>query len=353
MSRSSTLLQASIATILCACATPQASTTPPTITQTEQTSGTTALLIAISPVNDNVAWAAGAAGTYVRTTNGGTTWTAAKVPGAERLQFRDVHAIDANNAFLLSIGNGADSRIYRTTDAGATWKLQHQNADSAAFLDCMDFWDPNRGIVIGDAVKGEVYVLTTSDGGNSWSRVPAASLPRAMDGEGSFAASGTCVTTRPGGHAWIVSNNDAHTRVLHTPDYGRTWAVDTLPFTTHSGTGAESVTFRDNRNGMIMGGGLTAVAADQLTAITRDGGATWSMRARMPLLRAVWGGVYVPGARVPTVVAVGPSGAAYTRDDAATWTTINTNDYWSVGFASLRAGWAVGPRGRITRLSGF
>ena len=74
---------------------------------------------------------------------------------------------------------------------------------------------------------------------------------------------------------------------------------------------------------------------------------------RGPLASGVWGGVYVPGAARPTVVAVGPAGSAYTRDDGATWVSIDSSNYWSVGFASPRAGWAVGTRGRITRLSGF
>jgi photosystem II stability/assembly factor-like uncharacterized protein len=67
----------------------------------------------------------------------------------------------------------------------------------------------------------------------------------------------------------------------------------------------------------------------------------------------VWGGVYVPDSDPPTLVAVGPDGAVYTRDVGHTWTVIDRNDYWSVGFASPRAGWLVGRNGRITKLSGF
>src|SRR5687768_1591232 len=72
----------------------------------EQTSGTNALLIAVSPVNDNVVWASGARGTWLRTNDGGANWVRGTVPGADSLQFRDVHAVNANTAYLLSIGNG-------------------------------------------------------------------------------------------------------------------------------------------------------------------------------------------------------------------------------------------------------
>jgi photosystem II stability/assembly factor-like uncharacterized protein len=340
--------------LLCGCAKPSGSSlTPVQVARTDQVSGTNALLIAVSPVTEQVVWASGSQGTWLRTVDGGATWQSGRVRGADSLQFRDVQGVDASTAYVLSIGSGNQSRIYKTTDAGQHWTLQFTNPDPAGFYDCMDFWDASHGIAIGDAINGQVAMLTTTDGGEHWNRVPPATLPAAQPQEGSFAASGTCVVTRPGGRAWIVASNAAHGRVLHTADYGRSWAVDTLPITTRSGSGPQSIGFRDDRNGFALGGGNAAQAADILAATTNDGGHTWNVRARPPLQSGVWGGVYVPGARRPTIVAVGPSGAAYSRDDGASWTSIDAFNYWSVGFASPRAGWAVGARGRITKLSGF
>ena len=79
---------------------------PSAPTRTEQVSGTRALLIAVSPVSDDVAWVSGSLGTWVRTLDGGATWTTGRVPGADSLQFRDVHAVSADVAYLLSIGDG-------------------------------------------------------------------------------------------------------------------------------------------------------------------------------------------------------------------------------------------------------
>jgi photosystem II stability/assembly factor-like uncharacterized protein len=319
----------------------------------DQNSGTRQLLIAVSPVNERVVWVSGAGGTWVRTTDGGTTWVTGRVPGADSLQFRDVHAVSATTAYLLSIGDGAQSRIYKTTDAGANWTQQFVNDDPKGFFDCMDFWDDKRGIVIGDAVDGRVAMLRTDDGGAHWTRVPTATLPAAQPNEGSFAASGTCLVTGQGGRAWIVASNAQHGRLLHTTDYGRSWSVDTLPLTVRSGSGPQSVTFRDANHGMVLGGGNSAAAGDVLAAITENGGKTWTVRSSPPLARGVWGGVNVPAAKIPTIVAVGPSGAVYTRDNGGTWTTINSFNYWSVGFASPQVGWAVGMNGRITRFSGM
>jgi photosystem II stability/assembly factor-like uncharacterized protein len=342
------------ALLLSACGrSPSTSNEPVQVARVEQTSGTNALLIAVSPVDERTAWVSGSLGTWLRTTDGGATWRTGRVPGADSLQFRDVHAVDASTAYLLSIGNGPQSRIYKTTNAGASWQLQFTNQDPQGFYDCLSFWDANRGIVIGDALGNEIAMLMTSDGGARWTRVPPSSLPAAQPEEGSFAASGTCLVTLPGGHAWVVASNATRGRVLHTADYGRTWSVDTLPITTHAGSGPQSIMFRDERNGMALGGGNNATATDVLAAATSDGGNTWVARSRPPLRTGVWGGVYVPGARRPTVVAVGPNGAVWSRDEGVTWTPIDTLNYWSVGFASPRAGWAVGTRGRITKLSGF
>src|SRR5262245_32130334 len=107
----------------------------------EQSSGTKARLRGISVVSDRIAWASGAQGTYLKTIDGGATWQAGSVPGAEALDFRDVEAFDAKNAYLLSIGEGEKSRIYKTGDGGQTWQLQFTNRNPKAFFDAMAFWD--------------------------------------------------------------------------------------------------------------------------------------------------------------------------------------------------------------------
>jgi photosystem II stability/assembly factor-like uncharacterized protein len=299
-------------------------------------------LIGVSPVNERVVWVSGTGGTYLRTTDGGAAWQVGRVPGADTLQFRDVYAADSNTAWLLSIGNGAASRIYFTGDGGRTWGLQLTNPEAKGFFDCLDFWPPGRGILVGDAVDGRFVVMTTTTGGDTWHRVPPERLPPALPGAGSFAASGTCVIAKPGGEAWVAVGTPS-SRLLHTQDYGATWSADSVPV-----AGITSVSFRDRRDGIVVGFDSTVAAA-----ATHDGGRTWVRGGPPPFPAGVYGGVYVPGARRPTVVAAGPRGLAYSLDDGATWIAIDSSAYWSVAFASPRAGWAVGPRGRIMKLGGF
>ncbi len=340
--------------LLVACA--QSGSQPPSPAQVShiaQQSNTTVLLIAVSAVSDSVAWVSGSGGTVLRTTDGGATWHAGKVPGADSLQFRDIHALDASHAWVLSIGPGDNSRVYYTADAGTNWTLQYTNQDPEAFYDCFGFWDANRAIAVGDAVQGHTGILTTDDGGLHWNPTPSATTPFAPPGEGSFAASGTCLVTGPDSLAWIVAADSIRSRILFSRDFGHTWGFETLPLTTRAGSGAQSITFRDPKHGMALGGGSTAKPGDENVAITSDGGFTWALRGRLPLSSGAWGGVYVSGAKRPTVVAVGPAGSAWSADEGASWVTIDSLNYWSVGFASPNAGWAVGARGRITKLGGF
>ena len=100
---------------------------------------TTARLRGLVVVSAQVAWASGTSGTFVRTDDGGRTWKVGQVVGAEELDFRDVHAFDARNAFLLSIGEGQKSRIYQTADGGTTWALRFQEPrpKSLSRRDCL------------------------------------------------------------------------------------------------------------------------------------------------------------------------------------------------------------------------
>ena len=315
-----------------------------------QKSGVTARLRGVSAVNDNVAWASGAAGTVIRTADGGTTWTRLTVPDSARLDFRDVDAIDATTAYLLSIGNGTQSRIYKTTTAGATWTLQFTNQEEKGFFDAMAFWDARRGVVMGDSIAGRFDILRTDDGGRTWARVDAKKLPPALANEGAFAGSGTNVAVLAGGHAWIGTGAGPRCRVLHTKDFGATWTVVETPVAATQSSGIFSIAFRDARRGLVVGGDYTKEreAVDNAAA-TSDGGETWTAVKGLAGFRSVV--APVPGS-AGSWLAVGPSGADVTIDDGKTWTAVSGDGYHAFSFApKAKRGWGVGENGRIGRLT--
>lgn len=317
----------------------------------DQVSGTSVLLQAVSAASNRVAWVSGHRGTFARTEDGGDTWFLGVVPGADTLQFRDVHAVDARTAYLLSAGSGPLSRIYKTVDAGRTWTLQFHNRVLEAFFDCFDFWDPNRGIAFSDAVGGKLVIVRTVDGGRSWNAVPDAGLPPALAGEGGFAASGTCLVTARPAFAWLGTGAGGPARVFRTTDGGDSWSITTAPVVAGTSTsGIMALAFRDREHGIAAGGELrNPNGFTDNVAVTADGGRTWTPAARPPFPGAVYGIAYA-GAAHPVVVAVGPAGVAYSSDNARTWHLLREESYWSVGFTASGTGWAVGPSGRVTKL---
>jgi photosystem II stability/assembly factor-like uncharacterized protein len=314
-----------------------------------QTSGVTARLRGVSAVNERVAWASGSGATVLRTADGGATWQKLSIT-TEALDFRDIDAIDTQTAYALSIGNGPASRIYKTTDAGATWTLQFKNDDQKPFLDAMSFWDANHGIVFGDSVDGQFYILTTADGGATWKRVPTATLPPALENEGAFAASGTNIAVFGKTHAWIGTGAGTKARVLRTIDAGHTWQVADTPLAAGPSTGIFSIAFRDAKHGVVVGGDYKKEqeAVDNL-AVTSDGGATWKLVKGLSGFRSVV--AYVPGSKTPALIAVGPAGADYSLDDGQTWKPIEGRGFDTFSFVPPKAvGWAAGANGGIAKL---
>ncbi|HEU4411798.1 MAG TPA: hypothetical protein VFS43_41545 [Polyangiaceae bacterium] len=356
-------------------------------TLTVQASGTTRSLMAISPVDAHVVWASGVGGTFLRTTDGGATWQARVVPGAEALQFRDVQGVSDRVAYLLSAGVGTDSRIYKTEDGGETWALQFQNEDPAGFYDCFAFWSPERGVVMADSVDGRFPALATADGA-SWQDIGAA-LPPALPGEAAFAASGTCAATQGKKRAWFVTAGAAKARVLATKNGGTSWAAYETPIVQGTpSSGIASVAFRDRRHGILGGGDLAAPAElSNNVARSRDGGKTWQLAAGSPFPGAIYGLSYALGRPADelagderddgadelagderddgaderegdgerggcaTVVATGPGGAAWSTDEGDSWHRLEGVDgYWAVAFADERTGWLVGTGGRLLKI---
>jgi len=318
----------------------------------EQESGTEALLQAVSPVSDDVVWVSGHRGTYSRTTDGGATWQTTVVPGADSLGFRDVHAESATEAWLLSAGPGALSNVFHTDDAGATWTLQWTNPEPDGFYDCLDFWDAERGALYGDEVDGGLRIMRTENGGETWTRVPEDRLPPAAEGEGGFAASGTCLVVGEGGRGWISTGAADPARVLLTEDYGKTWRAVVSPIRGASAGGLFSISFRNPAIGVAFGGDLSADAEPSpRVAVTSDGGESWTIAGEPSFSGAIFGGAWVPGTFPATMVIVSPNGAEYSADGAHTWLPLDDAAYWGIGFASADAGWIVGPGGRITKVS--
>jgi photosystem II stability/assembly factor-like uncharacterized protein len=321
----------------------------PPVSWEPQPSGVTVRLRGVSAVSSTVAWASGADRTVLRTTDGGRTWQRLAVPGADALDFRDVDALSATTAVVLSIGSGDASRIYRTEDGGATWEERFRNADPNAFFDAVAFGDVQHGVAFSDSVDGRFILRTTADGGRTWIAVPPERLPPALPEEGAFAASGTNVAMLGVDCIWIGTSKS---RVLRSSDGGRTWSVHATPVATGQATGIFSIAFRDASNGVVVGGNYQQEddARDNV-AVTADGGRTWVRPSGTGLsgFRSVV--TWLPG-RGRSLLAIGPRGSDWSAVDGQTWTPAGGEGYDAFSLSPRGdVGWATGAGGRIARVT--
>jgi photosystem II stability/assembly factor-like uncharacterized protein len=317
---------------------------------TEQASGVTTLLQAAHAVNPEIVWASGHGGAVVRTLDGGRSWERLILPSGDPLEFRDVHALGADTAWVLSAGAGAKSRIYRTTNGGREWTLQFINGDSTAFYDCFTMFDRDRGVAFSDASNGRTNIRTV-DGGANWRLLGPDSVPAPLPGERAFAASGLCVVHADASTAFIATGPPG-ARLFRSNDGGASWQALETPFVRGRVAGLTGLSFASARRGIAVAADIDRLRGDTSTlvvGVTDDGGLTWSMRARPPLAGALAGIAWVPGAGADVAVAVGFGGAFYTTDGARGWQTLTSDVYTGVAAAGSRA-WITGANGRIVRL---
>lgn len=312
----------------------------------KQTVDTKASLRGLSVVSEKIVWASGTGGTFLKTVDGGKTWMVGKVPGADKLDFRDVEAFDANTAYLLSIGDGENSRIYKTTDGGKTWKLQFQNTNPKAFFDAFAFWDKTHGIAMSDPVDGK-YLLLKTDDGETWQVLDDSKMPNAKMGEAAFAASGTCLITQGKNDAFLVSGG-TDARVFKTENRGKTWMVFDTPVTKGTaGSGIFSIAMSDKTRGVIVGGDYEKPdEANNNLAFTDDGGKIWNLGKGLHGYRS--GAAFV---NKNTLIAVGSSGSDISMDGGKTWKNLDRENYNAIQAKGKNAIWAVGANGLAARFS--
>ncbi len=299
----------------------------------------------LSVVNQNIIWASGTGGTFLKTVDGGKNWTVGKVPEAEKLDFRDVEAFDANTAYLLSIGNGETSRIYKTVDGGKTWEKQFQAADQNIFLDAFAFWDRDHGIAMGDPVNGYFYLLRTDDGGRKWYPLTTDKMFPAKDGEAAFAASGTCIVTQGKSNVWLVSGGKA-ARVHYSVNRGNSWIATDAPIVSGADSqGIFSIAMFNAMSGLILGGDYQKPNETFANlAFSSDGGRSWKESKGLDGFRSA--ATYVNG---KTIIAVGSSGSDISRDGGKTWVNIDKASYNALQSKGKTAIWAVGANGLVAK----
>ena len=183
------------------------------------TSQTATSFRGIAVVSNSVFWVSGSRGTVGRSVDGGKTLQWLNPKGYEHREFRDVQALNSETALVMAVDS--PGIILKTTDAGLSWREVFRNDEPGIFLDDMHFTG-NYGMCVGDAMRGRMHVLRTTNGGDTWQTMEG---PLAIGAEGCFAASGSNLLVTRKQSAFVTGGANARIHIYK----GGKWTSRHLP----------------------------------------------------------------------------------------------------------------------------
>ena len=201
----------------------------------------------LSVPDENTIWASGSSGTIALSINGGENFEWMQVAGYEKRDFRAIHAWNNKEAIIAAVA--APAVILKTKDGGVTWNKVYENADTAMFLDAINFKDENNGSVVGDPINNIIFLLNTTDKGEHWQQVaPNYFKSELKQGEAFFASSNSNLASK-GDDQFLISGGMASRLWIN----GVARDLDILQGGTS--TGANSIAISPNGNKLIIVGG--------------------------------------------------------------------------------------------------
>ncbi len=303
-------------------------------------------------LNEKITWVSGPSGTYAKTEDGGKTWKVKKVEGADSLDFRDVQIINENIILLMSVGNGESSKIFKSIDGGKSGEIKLVNTEPKGFFNGIAFWDSQNGILVGDPIDRKLFIMTTSDAGETWQRVNPKNIPSMFEGEYGYAASGTNVAVKGESNAWIGTGGPK-ARVFYTKDKGKTWQVSETPIRSGNSTsGIFSLAFKDELTGIAVGGNyLEPESHGKNVIVTNDGGKTWELAESSGDVVFQSCVVFADQIKDGLVLSTGPSGTYFSEDDGMNWQLLSRDGFHAISIGENGTMfWTSGSEGRVAQI---
>lgn len=186
--------------------------------QTQSTGITGSTLFAISTVNRNVCWLAGASGTIIRTTDAGNIWSLINSGIIGTRSIYTLEGVSDSIAFASTTLLDGGTFLYRTTNAGSSWEQVFSQTEG--FIFGIKMLSPTVGLTAGDPEGGRWTILKTTNGGANWYRI--ASEPPQIGGAGGGTRFGTFDTS----YVWFFDNAG---RQYWSADGGETWTYGAEP----------------------------------------------------------------------------------------------------------------------------
>ncbi|MEK6536112.1 MAG: YCF48-related protein, partial [Actinomycetota bacterium] len=297
----------------------------------------------ISFIDASTGWAAGAYGTIWKTINGGTSWTAQSLPGGTgcgggSCVYAALHGIHFINSTVgIAVG---PSYAFATRDGGASW-LQITGISTGHSLNAVQMVDGNTGFAVGDT--GAVYKIT-------WNVSAWAAAPQTGDGTqsltGLYFANATNGFAVGGGRLWRTVNGGTTWLKNETPRPENFRAV-TMTGNTLVVTGGTEV-FGENAGGsVILKRTATTNWTDSVDTVATGLSAAASTGTTDQLLAVVF-----PGGSSTGFAAGEAGGIVKTTDTGGSWTLQaggNGKRFTDSSFINDTTGWMVAMDGSVIK----
>ena len=301
-------------------------------------------------------WVVGDWGTLLKTTDGGKTFTKVDASIFGRKSLKGVHFVDENQGWIItyntpsSTGSTGDPQvqkrenagyIYRTTDGGASWKVQF-TTEQALFN--LYFIDKETGWVVGD----QRSIFATTDSGETWEFITHGSNQRHKSSYG---------------QPEYLGNEPLHTFTLYDIDFTDSqngWIVGDLGVILRTSSGGKEKwkhqrggpRFHNSADAVLLGVDFVskqlgwAVGENGTILHTRNGGVTWESQSSPSHLLVDVCAVsskegYVVGDR-GAILRTNDGGSVWDAQDSRT-----TECFGATYFVSPQKGWAVAEAGVV------
>lgn len=293
-------------------------TTDNGVTWSKVITGTSTQFTALDFIDANTGYAGGSNQMLKKTVNGGNSWADLVLPSAPNYTVMDIKFINANTGYVLGFFI-LESRIWKTTDGGASW--QTQTTGGANYLNNLYFLDEMNGFASGGSLGGEI--AKTTNGGTTWQLVYQDNYKKLsmtfLNASTGFVgcAEGRVYKTVDGGNTWNFAYSDA--------------GIDIM-----------SIKFTDANNGFAFGTG-------SVYAKTTDGGNNW---VEHPIgvgsIRQYYDGAITPNGTIQAAGTYGAmirstnGGASFLTDPFVTEEHISDIEFVNISTGYAVAGYSQG-----------
>lgn len=300
---------------------------------------------ALKSLGDEI-WAGGTQGTFGHSSDAGKTWRFIQIPGAEKLDFRDVVILNKQEVLLMSAGPSEEGKasIWRTQDTGETWKIVFEKKDPGFFFDCIK-WDYSlqEGWLLADPIQQKLTLFQIRN--NIFTLIDTTNTPQLQTKEAFFAASGSSLSMQ-GNHLLLAGGGGMFARIYQKRNQKSAWTYTETNIPTGEAKGYFSIGSKNKKTFWAVGGDYRKLNESSIPILTtQDGGKNWQKLNNTPsfyMEKVIWA--------KPYWIVSGPSQSAAYHEKKKQWKILGPSPYHNI----IQVGeeiWGIGAKGQLGKIS--